>query len=535
MPRRAANVLITIATIGSCALLSCVWPPRQDTPLYCDASTPCSYEGFPDATFCDVDGNLQGVGNTCIEPLSLPCSTAAECVARREPVCGLPEGVCRGCASGEAGDGECAEKNAGTPFCAAGACVTCRESNDCDASAPICADNECGACEVGAEGDAACAARDASAPTCVDGRCAECQVDGDCVGAAGPICDLETLQCRGCETHGECASGVCDRDGGSCIDEANLIYVAADGGVNSPACGRKEQPCGSIGGAQGGLAKVVGRRHTLQLAAGNYVEAVSIASGELVRFVGAGVITPPLRADEPALSVSAGSTVIIDGPKLADATGGNNADGIRCEGSSTLTLREATISGNAATGIEASNCTVQIERSTISGNLGGGVDIKNSAFTIQNNFIVSNGTAGANGSSFGGVSINNNGAVDTSIFDFNTVADSLASPNAPAAAVLCLGTPFVGSNNIVYLSTGGLASTAGTCTWTYSDIQGGAPGTGNLDLDPGFIDPAGNFHLGTASPLIDAADPAATLPLDFDGDSRPQGTASDIGADEVIP
>ena len=47
-------------------------------------------------------------------------------------------------------------------------------------------------------------------------------------------------------------------------------------------------------------------------------------------------------------------------------------------------------------------------------------------------------------------------------------------------------------------------NTGGTVTVTYSDIQGGYSGTGNLDSDPKFVDAAnGNLRLRTTSPCID--------------------------------
>jgi hypothetical protein len=58
---------------------------------------------------------------------------------------------------------------------------------------------------------------------------------------------------------------------------------------------------------------------------------------------------------------------------------------------------------------------------------------------------------------------------------------------------------------------------------TYSNIEGGWTGTGNLDDYPLFVDPAnGNYNLSVISPCIDAGDPASQ----FD----PDGTIADMGA-----
>jgi len=68
---------------------------------------------------------------------------------------------------------------------------------------------------------------------------------------------------------------------------------------------------------------------------------------------------------------------------------------------------------------------------------------------------------------------------------------------------------------------------------TYSDVQGGYPGTGNIDADPMFHDTDGpddtlgteddNLRLLPDSPCIDAGDntavPADTADLDGDGDT----------------
>jgi hypothetical protein len=63
---------------------------------------------------------------------------------------------------------------------------------------------------------------------------------------------------------------------------------------------------------------------------------------------------------------------------------------------------------------------------------------------------------------------------------------------------------------------------------TYSDIQGGASGVGNIDQDPLFVDAAnGNYHLQPLSPCVDAGSPSildACLPPGL-GEER-----SDMGA-----
>ena len=49
---------------------------------------------------------------------------------------------------------------------------------------------------------------------------------------------------------------------------------------------------------------------------------------------------------------------------------------------------------------------------------------------------------------------------------------------------------------------------ASSITVTYSDVQGGWPGEGNIDEDPMFVDPElGDYHLRASSPCIDAGTP----------------------------
>jgi hypothetical protein len=77
---------------------------------------------------------------------------------------------------------------------------------------------------------------------------------------------------------------------------------------------------------------------------------------------------------------------------------------------------------------------------------------------------------------------------------------------------------------------------------TYCDVQGGFPGTGNIDADPVFLDPgSGDFHLDPGSPCIDVGtnDAPDLPPYDFEGDDRiidgdgDSMAVVDMGVDEV--
>lgn len=69
---------------------------------------------------------------------------------------------------------------------------------------------------------------------------------------------------------------------------------------------------------------------------------------------------------------------------------------------------------------------------------------------------------------------------------------------------------------------------------TYSNIQGGLPGTGNIDKDPLFAFDD-DYHIIPGSPCIDAGDPnfiPASNETDLDGNSRLSGDSVDMGAYE---
>jgi hypothetical protein len=406
----------------------------------------------------------------------------------------------------------------------------CADSPSCPETAPICsADHACVACDADGDGAAACAARDSARPLCrADGRCAECLSAGDCTGdVTRAFCDADSGSCRGCTSHDECTSEVCNRSIGTCGEVDGILYVDSDGGADGAGCGSQVSPCLTIAGSGGALQKIDSTRRTIRVRPGvqAYAETLDLDGLALV-IVGAGASLRPVVSDTAAIAVRNGANVTIDGLRIEGASGNTDADGVRCEGAgSILRLSAVTVTENDDLGIEVSDpCDLRISRSVISGNGNGGVRVRSDAFEIVNNFVINNGGAA---SAVGGAHFEQTGVTATRRFDYNTVA---GNESAAANGVTC-DAALTGTGNIVWGNATGTQASA-ACAWTYSDIGGGAAGTGNIDLDPMFV-ASDDVHLMPGSPCIDAAAPTATLAIDIDGDPRPRGTGVDIGADEA--
>jgi len=158
------------------------------------------------------------------------------------------------------------------------------------------------------------------------------------------------------------------------------------------------------------------------------------------------------------------SNLIIINNTSSDDAGGNGA-GIYCKNSS-LNLNEVIIVNNYA-------------------DIGGGISCDNSTLTITNLTISNNYSTMGNGD---GIFCNNS--------NINLV------------------------NSILWNSVEIYES---EITATFSNIEDGLEGEGNIDTDPLFTDPDnGDFTLQPSSPCIDAGDPESEL--------DPDGTIADMGA-----
>jgi hypothetical protein len=147
------------------------------------------------------------------------------------------------------------------------------------------------------------------------------------------------------------------------------------------------------------------------------------------------------------------------------------------------------------------------------GHGGGGIYIwKRGTVQIHHNLIIGNSTV-----MYGG---GLNCYDSTPLIYNNTVYGNTAS--AGAGGLRSYFANPTGFNNIFW-NNASTEEISGDFKCTYSDIQGGYSGTGNINANPLFINSAAeNFYLQDKSPCIDAGDPNSP--------SDPDGTIADLGA-----
>ncbi len=93
------------------------------------------------------------------------------------------------------------------------------------------------------------------------------------------------------------------------------------------------------------------------------------------------------------------------------------------------------------------------------------------------------------------------------------------------------------TNGIFWNNSSEISVVAGTIAVTYSDVQGGYPGTGSMNADPLFVDAPADFSLSQSSPCINTGANASAgryggVTDDIIGIVRPQHARYDMGAYE---
>jgi hypothetical protein len=225
-------------------------------------------------------------------------------------------------------------------------------------------------------------------------------------------------------------------------------------------------------------------------------------------------------------------------------------------GGATVRLNRTTLSGGNspsedAGGLYNDGSTAILIDSVVSGNTAfrsGGVSNQGGVLTIINSIITGN-TAQAGGGLY----------VQGGATQLTIINSTISGNNAPVAGGVYFSA-VTGSitNSIIWGNSSQIFNNSGQFTVTYSLVEGGYSGTGNIDADPLFVTPiaytdapttAGDYHIQAGSPAMNAGSNVAlpadiydidgdsntgeTLPIDFDGDARVLNGVVDIGADEV--
>lgn len=175
------------------------------------------------------------------------------------------------------------------------------------------------------------------------------------------------------------------------------------------------------------------------------------------------------------------------------------------------------------------NSSPYILKNTISENSGqytGGVRASNNSSPVLQNNVITGNSANSEG---GGLCLGN----DVIVIN-NTITQNYGSPGG----ISCSGFSLLINSIVCDNEPAEIYNSSGSLSVIHSNIQGGWPGTGNIDLDPLFMDPNnGNFNLHVDSPCIDQAvtfymEGTDTLfeilPHDYDG------SAPDMGALEYF-
>jgi hypothetical protein len=232
-----------------------------------------------------------------------------------------------------------------------------------------------------------------------------------------------------------------------------------------------------------------------------------------------------------------------------------------------LDIVNATFRGNTAVwggGIMNLGAPIRMVNTQIIGNraimLGGGLHNYEGDATLHNCRIVGNSASYAD--TVGGAAIYNLNGTLTILS--STVADNMAPIGRAISSYNWgppAGTEIEIANSILF--NGGdevWSNNLGAVVITYSDVEGGATGTGNIGSDPQFVSPGGrsiegewidgDYRLLAGSLAIDAGSNAALppdildldtdgdvgepIPFDLDNEARIEGTSVDMGAYEQL-
>jgi len=200
---------------------------------------------------------------------------------------------------------------------------------------------------------------------------------------------------------------------------------------------------------------------------------------------------------------------------------------------STITVNGRPIWRRDGGGIYTYEGTNTLTNNSLSGNsanYGGGI------YTSRGANMLTNNNLSGNFANFGGGIFTELG---TNTLTNNSLSGNSAS-NDGGGIYAFQGTNTL-TNNIIWGNSSGIDNDGSTLTVTYSVVQGGFAGTGNLNVDPLFVSQppvglgtSGDLRLQPCSPAINVGNNTAAMGIstDLNGNARIFGSVVDMGAYE---
>jgi hypothetical protein len=228
--------------------------------------------------------------------------------------------------------------------------------------------------------------------------------------------------------------------------------------------------------------------------------------------------------DESSINIS--NCIISE--NIAGMEGGG---GIASGASANANIRDSMVYRNSSEGggggISCIHSSCRVLRCKIIGNrtegYGGGIANIHSepGGIFIDNCLISDNSAGRVGGGIDGC----NGAITncTIVGNGATIGAGISNCKGPVS-------------NCIIWDNNGIEISGGKSNVTYSDIEGGFTGTGNINVNPLFFDSCeGNYHLLLDSPCINTGNPlyvGNTDEIDLDGQTRVMGGRIEMGAYE---
>ncbi len=257
--------------------------------------------------------------------------------------------------------------------------------------------------------------------------------------------------------------------------------------------------------------------------------------------------------------VEGAGNATLDGFVVTNGSGMDEGGGMHNEGVEALAVANCTFTGNKAytfmnfaygAGMFNYNSSLTVRNCVFTANAidggggstgrGGGMCNNLSSPSVSNCIFINNLAYGNNTGSWisrGGGMYNLNGSSPT-LTNCTFALNSAAGDAGLGGAVFNEGGIASLKNCILWGNLAGAypemySNVNAAPTVTFSCVEGGHPGTGNINANPLFVDAANGYvQLKNGSPCIDTGDSSGIRGTDIAGVSRPQGAGVDMGAYE---